>query len=531
MNKSKKTIILLAAFSTLFVSGCSKQKDNGVSQNTTSTTSATTVTTSATEPVKVHDNFEFSKEVTSGTLKNGIDWKIDEYGLLLISGSGAIADFASASDVPWYEFSDSIFYVKIESGISSIGAATFCGCENIREIKIESEISCIGNYAFQNCFALKKLSAQGEIKNIGISAFENCYSLESLDASVNPESIGKCAFKKCILLDTNINLANLKIIEDYSFSGCEKMQFSDLPQNIEHIGRGAFEDCKALSAIAIPQSLTQIDESTFAGSGIKEIEIPGNIADIGISAFAGCENLQNSTLADGIINIEMAAFSGCISLESVTIPQSVEYIDSNVFAHCSSLKSIEVDENNGYYESLNGALYTESMRTLKQYPLGKGENQFILPASVTAIEPSALYGKSALESVSVESGNWSYTAENGVLYNGTFAEIVYYPYNKTDTSFIAPPNTTSVDIYAFYSNQYLEYVDFNSALIQIGGAAFENCTNLEKVNLPDTIKQIGKNAFSGTNLQNKFIFQEGIEYYDSSFPEGCIIEIIPNETE
>ena len=53
--------------------------------------------------------------VTSGSCGTNVTWTLDSEGVLAISGTGAMTNFASASSVPWKEHKDSI--VKVEKAI------------------------------------------------------------------------------------------------------------------------------------------------------------------------------------------------------------------------------------------------------------------------------------------------------------------------------------------------------------------------------------------------------------------------------
>lgn len=52
--------------------------------------------------------------------------------------------------------------------------------------------------------------------------------------------------------------------------------------------------------------------------------------------------------------------------------------------------------------------------------------------------------------------------------------------------------------------------------------AFANATNLRTVRIPETVKTIGRYAFRNTQLTSVTIASD-CEYYDTSFPDGCII--------
>lgn len=52
--------------------------------------------------------------------------------------------------------------------------------------------------------------------------------------------------------------------------------------------------------------------------------------------------------------------------------------------------------------------------------------------------------------------------------------------------------------------------------------AFANAVNLKTVRIPETVKTIGRYAFRNTQLTSVTIASD-CEYYDTSFPDGCII--------
>lgn len=56
--------------------------------------------------------------------------------------------------------------------------------------------------------------------------------------------------------------------------------------------------------------------------------------------------------------------------------------------------------------------------------------------------------------------------------------------------------------------------------------AFANANNLSLVRIPNTVKSIGENSFTFTKLTSVQIASD-CEYYDTSFPEGCIVKRTP----
>ena len=69
-----------------------------------------------------------------------------------------------------------------------------------------------------------------------------------------------------------------------------------------------------------------------------------------------------------------------------------------------------------------------------------------------------------------------------------------------------------------YAGQYLPENHEEPKII----GAFENAEKLKKIVIPESVKKIGENSFSGTALESVKIASD-CEYSESSFPENCEI--------
>ena len=63
--------------------------------------------------------------IASGNCGTDVTWTLTDRGLLTISGTGAMADYASADSQPWYSYSSSITSAVIEKGVTRIGTHAF----------------------------------------------------------------------------------------------------------------------------------------------------------------------------------------------------------------------------------------------------------------------------------------------------------------------------------------------------------------------------------------------------------------------
>ncbi|MBO4370819.1 MAG: leucine-rich repeat domain-containing protein [Paludibacteraceae bacterium] len=83
-----------------------------------------------------------------GASGNNLTWSLDRCtGVLTISGSGAMADWASSADVPWSQWYTSIKSVVLPYELTSIGAYAFYQCP-ITSIDIPAAVKTIGRSAF-----------------------------------------------------------------------------------------------------------------------------------------------------------------------------------------------------------------------------------------------------------------------------------------------------------------------------------------------------------------------------------------------
>ncbi len=140
-----------------------------------------------------------------------------------------------------------------------------------------------------------------------------------------------------------------------------------LPQGLTSIAPCAFMNCKGLLSINIPDSVTKIGMLSFRASGLKEVVIPGSVAQLDNSAFQSCTNLSKIKICDGVKNIGASCFSGNKSLREIEIPASVESIGKNALQKCDALETIYY---RGTEEQWN-ALVKASDKTLAAAVQGK----------------------------------------------------------------------------------------------------------------------------------------------------------------
>ena len=401
--------------------------------------------------------------------------------------------------------------ISIPESVTSIGSGAFSGCNNLTSIVVESDnpnydsrnncnaiiekssntliigcnstiipssVTTIGNSAFAGCSGLTSVTIPNSVTSIGNSAFAGCSGLTSITIPNSITSIGDYAFQECSGL-TSVTIPNsVTSINDYAFSGCSGLTSVTIPSSMTSIGYGAFYDCSGLTSITIPNSVTGIGDYAFSGcSGLTSVTIPYGVTSIGTSAFTFCRNLIAIALPNSVTSIGRSAFSSCSGLTSVTIPNSVTSIGSWAFSSCQALTSVTVDIR----EPLSINTWTFSNRTKATLYVPNG--------SKAAYEVANVWKDFKEIKEFVKDEEVTYTIEND-------NSVIVTAANDQQEKDVVIPESVMID-------------GEPHAVTAIDNGAFKDNTALSLVCIPETIEEIGDNAFAGcSNMKAIYSYTE-----------------------
>ena len=324
-------------------------------------------------------------------------------------------------------------------------------------IKFYGDVTMIGNYAFYNCSSLTSITIPYSVTSIGTHAFAYCTSLASIT----------------------------------------------IPDSATSIGSFAFYDCGNLKSVTIPDGVTSIGYCAFYCCGLTSVTIPDSVITIGSDAFTA-SSLTSVTIPDSVITIGREAFSYCSSLTSVTIGNSVTEIGSGAFYYCGSLKSVYCkaitppncdDSIFGYYDD-----YEESFC----YGMVFGGRIYVPSVSVNVYRNTAY---------------WS--SENIVGYDFVCDEIAtdaHAPANNeiwyTATAKVEPYSADAFGV-NIKSNEWdgktgKGVITFDGYVTKIGDFAFNECTMLTSVTIPNCVSEIGQCAFNGCSSLTFATIPDGV---------------------
>ena len=289
-----------------------------------------------------------------------------------------------------------------------------------------------------------------------------------------------------------------------------------IPSSVISISPSAFEKCDMLNTLVVPDGNQIYDSRDNCNAiiesatnqliaGCKNTYIPNNVTSIGPSAFHTCTNLNSITIPSGVISIGDNAFNSCYNLSSITIPNSVISIGDNAFSFCYGLSSIIIP--NSVYSISYGAFYNCSNLT-----------SVTIPNSVISIGISAFERCSSLASI---------TIPNSVSYIGSSAFSGTAWYDNQPNGLIYAGKTA----YKFKGEMPAKtHITIKDETLGISGNAFNGCSGMTSITIPNSVTYIGAYAFSGTawydNQPDGLVYAGKVAYqYKGKMPANTHITI------
>ncbi len=391
--------------------------------------------------------------------------------------------------------------IKLPEGLRSIGEGAFWACKSLTEIEIPSSVTNICKAAFYFCSGLKSVEIPHGVESIGADAFALCESLTSATISDSVTSIGRSPFSGCeALTSITIDKNNRKyeciencIIDRETKTLIASNKQGLIPSGVTQLGEFAFDESD-VTDVSIPAGITSIGPCAFTNcSSLKSITIPSSVKVIGKCAFNGCVNLTTINIAEGVEVIEESAFLCCKALKNVTIPKSVKKIGEAAFRSCEALESITLpfigEELNGTSNTSFGFIFGRPM------PLGL---KYVEITGGREIQASMFARCSRVESIKLP------TCVESIAF-GAFSDCTGL--KKITIPFVGARANATKDSHFGYifgavnADQNAACIPHDLRIVEVAGGksiapeAFKEC-NIPTVKLSDSIKSIGKDAFT-----------------------------------
>ncbi len=365
-------------------------------------------------------------------------------GVVTISGKGDMENFYDPSEY-WY-------------GITGVGFTASA----VKSIIVNEGVTSIGSFSFYNCTNLTSVKLPESVTKISSGAFKKCSHLETINIPENVTFIGSEAFAEC---------KSLKSIP--------------LPDSLTGLGKGAFYGCSGITSISFPDSLTSIPEEVCRVCfGLKEVKLPENITEIPRYAFRGCKSLVSINIPASVTSVGEEAFASCFELKDLDL-SSVQELGSYALKGTAWEEDFKAGTTNGPIILNDSILYAYAGDTPEELTIRSG---------IKAIMSGAFKEKQTLKRVTIESETIGREAFRNC---------------KSLEKMTLTDNVKKLGISAFEGCTALKDTKFSKNLSFIEEAAFSGDTSLVEVVLPDGVNKIGLGAFNNCeNLESLEIYSK-----------------------
>ena len=420
----------------------------------------------------------------------------------------SIQDKVTEIEVGAFNACTSLTNVSIGNSVETIANDSFRGCTQLTEVTFGTNVVSIGGYAFEGCKRLPKVALSKSIESIGDCVFMNCTSLESVTLG-SIHSIGYNVFENCTSLKSLTIPKTLTEAKYDSYYGNAPLTGSSITsvtfeEGIENIPAYICYRASSLTSVTLPEKSDTIDgysigDGAFSKTSLSAVELPSSLTRIGKYAFSECSLLKKISIQDKVTEIEVGAFNACTSLTNVSIGNSVETIANDSFRGCTQLTEVTFGTN---VVSIGGYAF-EGCKRLPKVALSK---------SIESIGDCVFMNCTSLESVTL----------------GSIHSIGYNVFENCTSlkSLTIPKTLTEAKYDSYYGNAPLtgssiDSLTFASGMKVVPAYIASWCTSLKKVNLSDTVTEIGDYAFYGcSRLEEIHSDLTAIAFHAHSF-ESC----------
>ncbi|WP_197020378.1 leucine-rich repeat domain-containing protein, partial [Prevotella sp. P6B1] len=421
-----------------------------------------------------------------------------------------------------------------------------------------------GESAFIASIKPSILDGSKTVNLIARRAFENNQLLKTVSIPNGIERIGDYAFRNCKVLENIVLPSNLKTIGKYAFESNNKLKIVDIPEGTTKIGAQAFYNCASLEEVILPSTLTtigsigdeafnlcnnittitsrienpfEISSEVFTSPKISKIYLPnGNKAEY--LKTAGWKIFEKDKFIEGEVfdapdNNYSAMVYKCQIVGDNKTATLIQVTQTGQLETLPIPKSVSLTNSVGHI--YDNVLVTAIGPSVFKTNTDKGNIKTIdIQADIESIGANAFQGSENLEEVKLPSSETPTLVSIGayafqkckslykIPFPSSLTSIGDYAFSDTKLPELRSDNIKTIGVGAFSGSKVKEV--HLGVVEKIGENAFQNCSNLNKIWLPNTLTTIGESAFDNCNaishVISKMEYPSAMNYNIFSIPEN-----------
>ncbi len=372
-----------------------------------------------------------------------------------------------------------------DGGWMVMGLGSYTGSDVvIPETYNGGPVKAIGEMAFAANDYITSVKIPDSIETIEEHAFESCKNLVSVEIGAGVKAMGESVFAYCEKLNSVTIKEGVQTLSSFIFAGCDSLEEITIPSTIEIINDQAFSSC-GVKRLTISEGVKEIGNRVFTyNTALESIVLPNSLERIGEEAFCDCKNLKSVTFGSGLKTIERAAFFRCESLKSIHLNEGLETIGEMAFEDCKQLVSVVIPST---VTQIDGG-FSQCRRIVEVYNL-----------SALDVNECCYFSYDTVIHTSLDEESVVFETEDGLVFFKNGEEYLLVAYTSDKPEVVLPEyfneKPYNIRAYAFSDLMHITRVDVPNTVTDIGDRAFYFCENLMSFTIPKNIKHIGESCF------------------------------------